>query len=621
MKILISLNSTRCERFAATEFQSLLEHVTKTKLVITPYYDETETYFSIGNTALLKKYKITLEEKEYNLDGFLIKHIDNNVILAGARDRGSLYAVYDYFERVYGVRFLTKDCTVIKGSEFILPNLDIKSIPNFAIRNNRVYGYYESPLFSTRSRNTPIFNDAQEIQHFGYGLKRDYCDYGHNTLSVVRADVYGKEHPEFFVWRDGRVVDVCWSNGLTDDFEIDESMDVSVAKIMRDWIVQQAKMSTAKYFGVVMEDSIDDFCRCEKCQKIQNRYKAKNATMIGALCALAKGVKKYSDEHMQGKEINLFTLAYNWSERPPVLIDEHGELSLVDEKLKFPDNLYIKLALFGTDISRSYDDPKQTKSERVPDMNYKQVLEGWQLLGANIQTYDYTTNFGEYLWYMSYPQVLKKNLHYYKSVLKTNYAELQGEHWSYGGALADMKAYVGSKLLWNMDLDTDLLTKEFCDGYFENESEVVYEFIKEMDNHISYLHENTDYAVFCFLRDYGKYFDPCYYPKEFLEKQVERLEGAIKRNTENDVLVQRLSAMVVIPINMLRLNASSYYEEEGAELALAKKYIDYCELAGIIQINEGNPLMQVKEGGQWFGGGSLDNIKKKYNYKIETIGG
>ncbi len=619
MKILIPRNATLCEKFAATEFQCFTERITRKKLAITPYYSEDEKYFSIGNTELLKKNSISLDEQEYNLDGFIIKSIDGNVLLCGARDRGSLYAVYDYFERVYGVRFLTKDCTVIKEQEFVVPEIDVKSVPDFSIRNNRVWGYNESPLFATRSRSTPIFQYSQEFSpHLGGGLKRDYCDFGHNTLSIVSPTIYSKTHPEFFVWKDGRAVDLCWSNGVTENFEIDESMDTSVVKVVFNWIIEQTKRSSAKHFGVNMEDSLDNFCTCEKCRKVQERYKAQNATMIGALCALAKAVKKYAQENMEGREINLFTLVYNWSERPPVMCDETGKLYLVDDLLKFPDNLYVKLALMSADISRSFDDPKQTKNEFY-DLNYRQVIEGWQLLDANFQSFDYSTNYYEYLWYVNYPPVLKKNLKYYKNELKMNYAEILGDYWpSYAGAFGDLKAYVASKLLWDMNTDIDVHTKEFCDGYYEEESETVYAFLQEMNEHIAYLHENTDYAVFTYLREWAKYFDARYYPKELLERQVERFEKAIERCKGNDILQQRLAAMIVIPLNMLRVNAKDYYGNESAELEFAKKYIDYCELAAMEITGEGYGLMQVKEGGPWLGGCKLDIIKKKYNYKTET---
>lgn len=618
MKILIPCNSTRCERFAAQEFQSLLERITKIKLAITPFYEEKEKYFSIGATKLLKQYKIELDEKEYNLDGFIIKNIGGNIVLSGARDRGTLYAVYDYFERVYGVRFLTKDCTVLNDAEFYLPDIDIKSIPDFAIRNNRVYGYYESPLFCTRSRSTPIFNYAQDnSDYLGYGLKRDYCDYGHNTLSIVNPEVYGKDHPEFFVWKEGQAVDICWSNGFTENFEVDESVEISVAKIVFKWIIDAAIDCGAKYIGVNMEDSVHNFCSCEKCTNVNNRYKANNATMLGALCALAKAVKKYADEHMNGREINLFTLVYNWSERPPVLCDENGKLSAVDDLLRFPDNLYVKLALMSADISRSFDDPKQTKNEFY-DLNYRQVIEGWKLLGANFQSFDYSTNYYEYFWYVNYPPVLQKNLKFYKTELKMNYFEVLGEHYpSYAGAFGDLKAYVASKLSWDMNTDIELHTKEFCKGYFATEGETVLAFLHEMNAHINYLHENTDYAVFTYLRDYAKYFGSQYYPKELLEKQVERLEKAIERTKGDDVLQQRLASIIVIPINMLRLNAKDYYGSDEVAFSLVKKFIDYCELAAMEVTGEGHPLVQVTEDSPWYGGCWLYNLKKKYNYKVD----
>lgn len=612
MKILIGkIKPTKCEVFASEELQNFLKKVTGKTLSIEDTFVENEKYISVGNTELSDRYVGVLDEKEYKLDGYIIKNCEGHIIILGARDRGTLYGVYDFLDRYYGVKFLTKDCTVINKQDFYIPDADIKEIPKFSIRCHRVYDYHVDPLFRARHRVVTLF--GEEVESYGYNLKRDCVDFGHNTLSIVRPELYADNHPEFFVWVEGKPVDICWSNGIDEDFNI-ENKEISVAKILLDWLIKQVEDNpSASYFGINMEDSMSNYCRCKRCSELKEKFGAPNVTTIIALIAVAKAIKEYSEKYLNGREVNIFTLAYNWTERPPVLVDEKGRLYCRDERLKFPDNLYMKLALSSGNFARSFDDKRQGGSEFY-NLTYEQVFDGWKLLNAGMQMYDYGTNFYEYLWYHPYMRVAKQNYKYYES-LGIDYVEVQSEHNTYQGFFASIKGYVVSKLLWDYNADINKHIKDYCDGYYGSESAVIYNFVKEMEDRITYLLENTDYAMYMFLRNYGKSFSEEYFPTALVEKHFNAIEKAIERNAENPDMVRRLSEAIVLPARMLTVYADEKHDKQR-ENFYAKKFIDYCDIANIETSSEGWPMMQLKENGPILGGGNIKLFKEKYSYKV-----
>ena len=101
-KIVYSTQATTAEKHAAAELSEFIAQSTSTTLEITVdskvAYDVNAKYISIGNTTLLEETGITIDAKELNQDGFIMKTVGRNLYIAGANNRGVLYGVYDFLE-------------------------------------------------------------------------------------------------------------------------------------------------------------------------------------------------------------------------------------------------------------------------------------------------------------------------------------------------------------------------------------------------------------------------------------------------------------------------------------------------------------------------------------------
>jgi hypothetical protein len=87
----------------------------------------------------------------------------------------------------------------------------------------------------------------------------------HNTLKYVPVEKYfycdkndKNYHPEFYNVINGKPRDLCFTNGITDDGKLDESMEISVVKC----IIEEMKKDILenpdkKYFCIEQEDGVD----------------------------------------------------------------------------------------------------------------------------------------------------------------------------------------------------------------------------------------------------------------------------------------------------------------------------------------------------------------------------
>ena len=67
-------------------------------------------------------------------DGFSVT-VDETVTIKGGCARGTLYGVYDFLEKFFGIRFLTRDYTYIPRRTCpIIEKISYRSVPDFRLR-------------------------------------------------------------------------------------------------------------------------------------------------------------------------------------------------------------------------------------------------------------------------------------------------------------------------------------------------------------------------------------------------------------------------------------------------------------------------------------------------------
>lgn len=104
--IVINHEASPSEMHGAKELQMFLQMISGAFL---PIYQDNEsvqgTMILVGNSAKLQEIAKDIKFSDFGDEGFIIKTVENNLILAGGRLRGSMYAVYTFLEEQLGCRW------------------------------------------------------------------------------------------------------------------------------------------------------------------------------------------------------------------------------------------------------------------------------------------------------------------------------------------------------------------------------------------------------------------------------------------------------------------------------------------------------------------------------------
>jgi hypothetical protein len=566
-------------------------------------------YFSIGKTRALKKAEILPDEKTLNYYGFIRKSVGNILYIAGARDRGGLYGVFDYAEQVLGIRFIAPDETFMPAfSGDFFPESDVVSVPAFRLRSY-LYGIgcHEDPVYVARKR----FNNGncQNIEYLGGNKQHDFYDDVHNTLKLVRPAVWQKKHPEFYETdANGRALEICYTNGITDDGKIDRTKKNSVAKILIRNLKRRILENTTADFFMVGQSDGDDICKCSRCRAIQNTYGAPSAAVVRLLNAAAKELVPWAKK--RGRDINLVFFAYASMRMPPALKDE----------TTIPgEGVYVRLAI----MTQNYIYPVFDARQALSDKSFREIgdtcdknFAGWAGLGKRFMIWEYAANFFEPFWRHECLRNINENIAYYKKI-GADYVMYESDT---NNPLALLNAYVAAKALWDGKADVAALTEEFCGHYYKAGAPFVLEFLREFDKCTDELagREKGFGSFFC-LMGHGAWVKSEFYRREFLEKLAELIccaERAVTDSAlkipEKEKVCRRLKYLKLTPLRMLLFNAKDYYGELSAAKGLAEEFCGICEEFGFI--SAGIPGVIPENGLEY--GHTVSRIKELYGIGV-----
>ena len=379
-KIVIPAKAALYEQQAAAELQSYVQQVTG---VFLPIIEDVEVvigenkYFSIGNTTLFQNSGITYKNYDIKADGFLLKNVGKTVYVMSNDSRGILYGVYEFLERILNIRFFSPDETYVPTMDAIpVYNMEIAASPYFAERtymNGLEFGNIMQDEYVSHSRAISYWMSLD--QKFG-GKSAIYArprtdghakgSLDHNFIAYVDPNVYAADHPEFF-WNDSNAYGPCKCvdivNGITEDGELDENMEVSVLKI----IIEELKKDIlanpeAKFFLVEQEDG-PDVINTERYPHLIEKYGA-SGTLVRSMNVVAKKIQEWADKELNGREINIVTFAYGQTKTPPVKMNSEGVYEAVDPSVIPHENLVIRMAFFSNAYYPYFDGDKQRVRQR-----------------------------------------------------------------------------------------------------------------------------------------------------------------------------------------------------------------------------------------------------------------
>jgi hypothetical protein len=210
-----------------------------------------------------------------------------------------------------------------------------------------------------------------------------------------------------------------------------------------------AKRPALTYWSVSQNDN-DKYCLCDHCLELNQTYGGDARRNSGSMIYFVNQVAKA----FPGKMIS--TLAYWYTRTAPDHIIPEPNVNImlcnIESKRHRP--------VFETDTAFSRD------------------LRNWGKLARDILIWDYNIQFSNLVSPFPNLHTIGPNLDFFTDN-RVNAFFMQSNS-QVGGEMAELRAYLISKLLWNPKADADAIVDDFVNGYFGNAGPWIRQYIDAM---------------------------------------------------------------------------------------------------------------------------------------------
>ena len=425
--IVVPADAIPAEKTAAKELAGYLKQVTGADFPIVSSDKQARQGMCIyiGQTAAAKR--LIPDFSKLGKDGIVIRKIGNNLVLAGDRPRGTLYAVYTFLEDNVGCKWWTAEASYIPKKPTLSVRVkDITYTPPFICRDTfykNVIG--RNPEFAARLKLNGHFQPIEPALGGHYTI----LGFVHTFYQLLPPEKYFADHPEWFSEINGKRMyeraQLCLTN---------EDMRKELTKNALEWIKSNPEA------GMISISENDSFgpCQCVKCRAIVEETGAESGPVIAFVNAVAEDIEK------QYPGFLVETLAYQYTRRAPA-------------NIKVRHNVVVRLCSIECDFAKPLTAPSNAAF-------YKDLMD-WKAISPQLYVWDYTIGFGNLM--MPHPnfRVLAPNIRLFA---KSNVIGLfeQGDGYNPDADFAAMKTWLIAHLMWNPNANESKLMDEFLNGYY-----------------------------------------------------------------------------------------------------------------------------------------------------------
>ncbi len=423
--IVLAADASESERHAAAELSGFLTQITGAKFETAAVASSKNLAHILVGTGAANQTDFDFITDGLGADGIVIRTIGNNLILAGGKPRGTLYAVYTFLEDQLGCRWWSsKVSTIPKKPTITIPKLNIRYVPVLEYREPYWFDAFD-PDWAVRNKsngNRPALDAKRGGRHI-------YQGFVHTFNWLIPPQTYFKDHPEWFSLIKGkRTTDhaqLCLTN---------EEMRKELVKNLR----IRLRQNPAATIASVSQNDWHGNCQCPKCAAIEKAEESPAGLMLRFVNSVAADIEK------EFPNVAISTLAYQYTRKPPKLT-------------KPRPNVIVRLCSIECSFSRPLADERNKK--------FRDDIVGWSKIADRLYIWDYTTNFRHHI--MPHPnlRVLRPNVKFFADHNVKGIFE-QGAYTTNGAEMAELRAWVLAKLLWNPNLDGRKLIDEFIAGYY-----------------------------------------------------------------------------------------------------------------------------------------------------------
>ena len=558
-KIVVSQNPGKSELYAATEFQTLFNQATGYQLDIMTYTETADHNIFIGHSRVMEKSTIGFSVLDFGEEELQIAITMENIVIAGGKPRGTLYGVYEFFERYLGVRFLTKDHTYFPPG---LAHLDIlceqyRYKPAFIFRWS-FYGENKfNPEFAARLRVNTVTNDEKLG---GISSQRLINHSFHRQIPVQQ---YGKTNPEYFAEVKGERILEMWGGGPEPCVTHPAVIDIVTNAVLNE-IEQNPDQAN---YSVSQNDN-DKYCTCQNCQVINTREES----AMGAHLAFVNEVAQRVEQKYPDKKIG--TLSYWYTRKPP-------------RTIKPRNNVQIQFADIESCRLHALEDSNCPKNRAV-----LADLEAWCDICDQIFVWTYATDFRYYDLPFPNLRAIGPNINYFaKKGIKGVFVQAHGG--STSGDFSDLRNYVISRCLWKPDRNAWQEVETFCELHYGQAAPVILEYLNMIHDNADKNNKHPD--CFASPRALGLNSDVAKTIFDFFERALGKAEDVSVRKRVEKISITAYRSLLEsgaewdISEGSLKRN---YPEQYGD---IIEKYIALCKKHAMTMPNERTPFEQFEK--------------------------
>ena len=542
----------------------------------------TENTYAIvyGFRDLFRGLGLTMPTDDIASSGYHIKTKGNVVFIEAYGGDGYRMGGLAFLREVLGYDMLSEDCVVFTRDAKTMPAMDITERPDFDYR--QIQNYYSS------------------IESYGMGM-HTHTDIWipvngwdmHNSLFYIPVEIYGEEHPDWY--RADRAQPCYTAHGNPKEYSL---MIQTVFNVIKTRMQECPTLENISF--TAMDGTGQDSCACETCLEYKNLYGTPAATCIYFMNDLNEMVQAYIQEKEPGRVMNLTFFAYHDAEPAPVerlkqtdasgnviwgdpLTDENGEymplkryardengqfikdengdyVYEVDEKgnyvyLKCDEHVYPWLApIYSKFTSSFYEEKNKT---------YAQNVSLWNTVSENVYVWIYGTNFKYYLYPYNSWSCVTETYRYMKEC-GVKYMWTQGQERNQATAFTDLKDYIDSKFLFDVNADYGKVVDDYFNRYYLEAAKPMRSLFDLIQAQSAYLEETVPTIS-------GGIYDDIaqaeYWPRLLLEEMMGMIDEAYAAVTKYknsdptlyESLVKRIKQESIFPRYVLCMNFGDYY--------------------------------------------------------------
>ena len=467
-EIVLPANANRTVRYAATELKNFLEQIIGSKVPVVKAPTGKCTAFLLGAEGAKT---INFDLAGIDRDGYIIQSAGKNIVIAGTDDpqghpekrvmymeRGTLNGVYEFLERIGGVRFYfpgEMGTVVPRKADWSVGKINILDRPDNQFRrtycvNVRKLGVSDK-LVTPGNMNEAELKRLEALRIRESTLLIPNC-HGLRGLQLVKR--FAKTKPEFFALRadktrhDGsRIVrkddadgQLCFTNEELKEVVYQDTKAFFTGKSAqsRGISVWHKQFFAGPFFNIMPNDALYP-CRCATCQKVSLSNDPK-ATPAQKRQAVSNHIWKFKSDiarRLQKEGIPGFVTVMAYGSYKPI------------PTMDLPSNMIVHLALTGP----------WKECNIGPQARDMELLKAWQKkLGAKTYLWTYTTKIGNGMPYL--PSFTPRAVgSFFKKAAPYSFGaflEAELDYWIFNF----MNFYVFGKVMWDTNVDVDALFKE-----------------------------------------------------------------------------------------------------------------------------------------------------------------